>query len=472
MSKTIHAPRFLLAAPKSGSGKTFVTCGILQRLKEEGKKISAFKCGPDYIDPMFHKMVLGLPSKNLDTFFSGEALTKSLFAEDAEKSDISVIEGVMGFYDGVDLPEHRMLASAYDLARTTQTPVVLVVDAKGMSRSLIPLLKGFMDYGEEKLIRGVILNRISPGMYPVFSRMIREELGIMPLGYLPVMEGSLWESRHLGLVQPEEIRELREQVERISAVFKDTLDLEGLLRLAESAPALEAAEIPLPPPLPGEVTIGVARDEAFSFYYEDNLRLMQKLGSRLVEFSPLRDKELPEADGFYFGGGYPELYAGELSANKEMLAAVRQAAQAGFPILAECGGFMYLQESLKTKDGINHPMAGVLPGKTEMTEKLVRFGYLTLEENAERKAGNGLLAKGEQIRGHEFHYFDSTENGNACIAKKPTGKRQWECIAVKDNIFAGYPHLYYYSCPAFLQRFLRKCLETAGARRGNERAIS
>ena len=460
-TQSIHAPRFLLAAPKSGSGKTFVTCGILQLLKDRGKKVRAFKCGPDYIDPMFHRTVLGLPSKNLDTFFAGEELTASLFAEGAEGADISVMEGVMGYFDGVDLKDHPMLASAYDLAVSTKTPVILVVDAKGMSRSIVPMIKGFLDYGKERMIRGVILNRIAPGMFPLFKEMIEKELGIPAIGYLPRMEGALWESRHLGLVQPEEIKELQSQVERIAETLSDTLDLALLTKIAEGAEDL-SVKVPEIEPLPETVRIGVARDAAFSFYYEDNLLLLKKLGAELIEFSPLTDKALPKVQGLILGGGYPELYAKELSENKSMLEAIRNAADSGMPILAECGGFMYLQRELLTKEGERFLMAGALPGKTRMTNKLVRFGYITLATNADD--GNGLgsdifadapyLAPGETIRGHEFHYFDSTKNGTSCIAKKPKGNREWECMVSHKGIFAGYPHLYYYSDPDFAKRFL------------------
>ncbi len=464
LPQSIHAPRFLLAAPKSGSGKTFVTCGILQLLKDKGKEVRAFKCGPDYIDPMFHRTVLGLPSKNLDTFFAGEALTASLFAEGAKGADISVMEGVMGYFDGVDLPDHPMLASAYDLARSTKTPVILVVDAKGMSRSVVAMIKGFLDYGKEPTIRGVILNRIAPGMFPLFKEMIETELGIPAIGYLPRMEGALWESRHLGLVQPEEIRELQSQVERIAGTLSETLDLPLLLKIAEEAEDL-SVRMPDITPLPEAVRIGVARDAAFSFYYEDNLRLLTKLGAELIEFSPLTDSVLPKVRGLILGGGYPELYGGELSENKSMLQSIRAAAASGMPILAECGGFMYLQKELVTKEGERFSMVGALPGETRMGERLVRFGYITLTPNAEN--GNGLgedifagasyLAPGETIRGHEFHYFDSTDNGASCIAKKPKGGRQWECMVSRQGIFAGYPHLYYYSDPDFAKRFLEKC---------------
>ncbi|MBQ9437740.1 MAG: cobyrinate a,c-diamide synthase [Lachnospiraceae bacterium] len=429
-----------------------MTCGILQLLKNKGKKVAAFKCGPDYIDPMFHRTVLGLPSRNLDVFFSGEELTKELFARAQEGMDISVIEGVMGYFDGVEAPGNAMLASSYDLARVTETPVILVLDAKGMSRSVVPLVKGFLEYGDSRQIKGVILNRASKGMYPVLKKYLEDELPVKALGYLPPLEGSLWESRHLGLVQADEIKDLKEQVNKIAEVLSETLDLDGLLALAAQAPVLNVQETEIAP-LETHPIIGVAKDEAFSFYYEDNLDLFKRLGAKLVFFSPLHDEKLPEADGLYFGGGYPELYAKELSENVSMCNAVKKAAADGMPVLAECGGFMYLQEALRPKEGGNYPMAGALPGSTHMTEKLVRFGYLSLSAKEE----NPYLPLGEEIRGHEFHYFDSEQNGTSCIAKKPSGKRQWECIAAQGNIFAGFPHLYYYSNIGFAKRFLERC---------------
>ncbi|MBO6148353.1 MAG: cobyrinate a,c-diamide synthase [Lachnospiraceae bacterium] len=447
-------PRFLLAAPKSGSGKTFVTCGILRLLKRRVMRVSSFKCGPDFIDPMFHRRVLGVPSRNLDTFFSGTELTRFLFSEGAEDRDISVIEGVMGYFDGTG--QDGMLASAYDLSKTLKAPVVLVVEARGMSRSIVPLVKGFYEYGESHNIKGIILNRISKGIYPSMKSWIEAELPVKVLGYLPECRDALWESRHLGLVQPEEIKELLIQVDKVADILEETLDIDNLLSIADSAEALEIGDFPVEK-LTAKVKIGIAYDEAFTFYYEDNFNLMRKMGAELKFFSPLRDKAIPDVDGLIFGGGYPELHGDELSQNTEMIGALQALNKKGIPILAECGGFMYLQQGLSDREGRRSAMAGLIPGETQMTERLVRFGYITLKAN--EGYPSSYLTEGEEIRGHEFHYFDSSDNGGSCRAEKVTGKRGWDCIVSKDNLMAGYPHLYYYSNPNFIRSFLMRCAE-------------
>lgn len=447
MSRILHAPRVMIAAPKSGSGKTFITCGLLRLLQQDNRRVTSFKCGPDYIDPMFHKRVLGTPSKNLDTYFAGEELVRYLFAESAAGSDISVMEGVMGYFDGMSLQEWT--ASSYDLACKTKTPVILVLDAGGMSRSVIPQIKGFLEYGEQQLIRGVILNRVSPSLYPSLSNMIEQELQIRVIGYLPKCPDYVWKSRHLGLFLPEEVSCLQEQIDGLAGIMRETVDLDKIMDLAEQAPDLEIREPELPEAVrrkerPEEkIRIGVARDEAFCFYYEDNLRLLEKLGAELVFFSPLRDRSLPEVHGLLLGGGYPELYGKELSENREMLSAVRKAVQTGMPVLAECGGFMYLQEKMTDLDGNSWLLTGALEGETYPAGKLMRFGYLELQE--------------QKIKGHEFHYFESTSCGSSSHAVKPQSGKTWECMKEAYQVTAGFPHLYYYSNPEFVRAYLEKC---------------
>ena len=453
-------PRVMIAAPKRGSGKTSLVCGLLKLLMKTGKRPVSFKCGPDYIDPMFHRRVLGIPSWNLDTFFTDGETVCSLMA--AHAGEISVIEGVMGFFDGLGGTSLR--ASSYEVAAATETPVILVVDVKGMSRSVVPLLKGFAGYGDRKLLRGVILNRVSPMLYPAMKAMIEAETDLAVLGYLPVTPHADWGSRHLGLVQADEITDFRDKIEALSCELEKTLDLEALLAIAAGAPDLPAKTADsrkdvsaclrpdeMPPPVP--VRIGVARDEAFTFYYEENLSMLEALGAELVPFSPLRDKAIPDVDGLLFGGGYPELHASVLEANESMRRSVREAALADMPILGECGGFMYLEDSL-TLEGRCYQMAGVLTGGTEMKERLVRFGYVTLTAATDEAL---YLPKGESIRAHEFHYFDSTDNGSAFTAVKPSGRASWPCMRVFRQVLAGYPHLYYASNPAFAAHFVAAC---------------
>ena len=475
-------PRVMIAAPSSGSGKTLVTCGILRLLQRKDLHPAAFKCGPDYIDPMFHRQVLGVPSRNLDTFFTGgsknakqpQRCLSILNAKQPQRSfSISVIEGVMGYYDGTGAS--GMLASSFDLAQQTQTPVILVVNARGMSRSVVPLLKGFKEYEKTAInaldepretyapqIKGVIMNRISKGMYPRMKKWIEEDTGLKVLGFVPQEDGFAWESRHLGLLAPGEIEDLNRRIDHLADILEETIDLEALTALAQSAPLIPAAPEAKtehatlkPSNRESAPRIAVARDEAFSFYYEDNLDLLRECGAELVFFSPLHDKILPEAEGLLLGGGYPELYAKALSENEEMKAQISARAADGMPVLAECGGFMYLQEFLEAEDGNLYRMCGVLPGTCRKTPRAVRFGYVELTNKG--TGGEGYLQEGHRIRGHEFHYYDSTDNGDACLAAKPDGQRSWDCMVVKGNIMAGFPHLYYPSDPAFAENFVRAC---------------
>lgn len=445
-------PRIMIGAPSSGSGKTLVTCGLLNYLKKQ-YRVSAFKCGPDYIDPMFHEKVLQMPSKNLDTYFTGEDLTRQLLADEAKASDLAVIEGVMGYYDGI--AGTSVEASSYDLARVTKTPVILVVDGRGSSVSLCALLRGFMTYRKPSYVKGVIFNRISPSMYPRLKALVEKELPIRVCGYLPVVEDAVFESRHLGLIEPDELSEIETKLARISRQCEETLDMDAILEIAEKAPLLECKSsmhyvlFSL-----AKIRIAVAKDEAFSFYYKDNLKLLELLGAELVYFSPMRGERLPDnIQGLLLGGGYPELYAKELSENIYMKASIYDALEEGLPCIAECGGFLYLQEMLKTPEGKSYSMVGYLPGESHYTRKLGRFGYVELSSNDQELFGG----KGMKMKGHEFHYMDSTENGTAFLAKKPKSEREWECGYGGPAFYAGFPHLYFYSNIDATKKFMKQC---------------
>lgn len=449
-SSEIRIPRILIAAPGSGSGKTLLTCALLRLLGRRGIRAAAFKCGPDFIDPMFHKKVLGTPSRNLDLYLAGENGVRRSFAAGCTGAQIAVIEGVMGYFDGTGAS--GMEGSSYHLASVLQAPVLLAADVRGMSRSAAALIKGFADYGEQRMIRGAFLNRVSPAMADRISGWLKSEAAIPVLGSFPLDETLCIESRHLGLVEPDEIPDLLQKIDHAADLLEQTLNLELLLEIAKSAPVLRVEEMAREKSSTevSPVTIAVAEDEAFSFYYEDNLELLEELGAEIVSFSPLHDTSLPEADGLLIGGGYPELRAQELAANTFMVSSIRRAAEQGMPILAECGGFQYLQEKLVDSEGIEHRMCGVLKGFSRMTKKLVRFGYV------EVSGEGGYFGSGQTIRGHEFHYSDSTNNGSACRAVKPDG-RSWDCMVVQGRITAGYPHLYYRSDPAFAEAFVAEC---------------
>ncbi|WP_443648691.1 cobyrinate a,c-diamide synthase [Blautia faecicola] len=452
MNKQRKVPRILLGAAASGSGKTLITCGLLQALKNRKLQVTSFKCGPDYIDPMFHSRVIGTKSRNLDSFFADEDTVRYLLEKNARDCEISVIEGVMGYYDG--LAGISPKASAYDVAKITKTPAVLIVNAKGMSLSAAAFIKGFVEYQEDSQIRGVILNQVSSMMYPRLKQIIEEELSIKVYGYVPVVKDCVLESRHLGLVMPEEIVDLQQKLMELAEILEKSVDIDGLLELAEHAEELPVQESPVAYHTGRKIRIALAKDEAFCFFYQDNLELLEEMGAELVPFSPIHDKKLPEhIDGMLFHGGYPELYAKKLSENKEMLAAVCAAVQTGIPYMAECGGFMYLHQEMEDMEGHSWPMAGVIHGKSWRTPRLTRFGYITLED------GTCFGEHVGAIRAHEFHYFDSDRCGEAYTAKKPLSSRSWKCIHSDGQGMSGFPHMYYYSNLRVPEQFLRACEE-------------
>lgn len=446
----MDSPRLLFAAPASGSGKTTVVCGLLRALKNRGKGVRAFKCGPDFIDPLFHETVVGVPSGTLDLFFSDQDQLKRLYCRHAAGADLCLIEGVMGYYDGLGAATDR--ASSYAVARALDAPVVLIVDGRGQSLSALATLEGFLRFREDSRIRGVIFNRMSESVYIALKSQV-EALGVRPLGYVPKAPEVMVESRHLGLVTPGEIEDLGQKLDALAALLERTVDMEGLLALAGSAPALEAPPAPPIPPLP-RTRIAVARDQAFCFLYRDNLDLLADYGAELIFFSPLHDDALPAgAQGLILPGGYPELHARALSENESMRRSVREAIQNGLPCLAECGGFLYLHRELEDMDGRSWPMVGVLNARAYRTPRLGRFGYITLTA----KADTAFLPAGETVRGHEFHYFESESCGDALRAQKPTGSRCWDCGHSRGNLLMGFPHLYYPSDPQLIERFLRAC---------------
>ena len=458
--------RVMIAAPKSGSGKTTITCAILQTLKDMGKQVVSYKCGPDYIDPMFHQRVIGIPSKNLDTFFTGENDTRKLLLKNRTGEEIAVIEGVMGLYDG--LGGVREEGSSYHLAKVTKTPIILVVDAKGMGRSVIPLIAGFLAYDTEHLIRGVILNRMSKSYYEIIKPLIEAELQIRVLGYLAERQQLQIQSRHLGLHLPGEIKEIQRQLEVAAEELQKSVSIETIIQIAASAETIEIEKITettekiTSTELITKPLIAVARDEAFCFYYEDNLLLLKEYGADIAYFSPLHDKELPEgSSGLLLGGGYPELYAKELEGNTAMRKEIKAAVESGMPVVAECGGFLYLHTAIRDRDGHPYQMAGVLPAACQDTKKLVRFGYIELEEKE-----SNFLEVGTRIKGHEFHYFDSEKNGEDCIAIKPVTGRTYPCVIEKENVWMGFPHLYYPSNPSFADHFVKKAEQYLGGKYG------
>ena len=445
--------RIMIAAPQSGSGKTLITCALLQTLKEKNYHLESFKCGPDYIDPMFHKTVLGISSRNLDPFFTEDSVTRMLLSKGQDSRDLAVIEGVMGLYDG--LGGIREEASSYALAKATNTPILLTVNARGIGRSLLALLSGFLQYDTAHLIKGVILNQTPSSFASVLAKEIEETFHIPVVASFPVRDDVRIESRHLGLVMPYELEDIQSRLKIASQVLCENANIEQILEIANSAPKLEYdVESDIKHKITEKtIRIGVARDEAFCFYYEDNLDLLKSLGAKLIFFSPLHDDTLPkDLDGILFGGGYPELYLKELEENESMRNSVKSAIENKMPSLAECGGFMYLHDTIFDSKKKPYKMAGVIHAGCMKKERLVRFGYLTLNSKTD-----SFLKKGETIRGHEFHYYDSEDNGECAIAKKPVGTKSWECVHAGSDHWWGFAHLSYYSNPKFAEKFAEAC---------------
>lgn len=450
----------MIAAPRSGSGKTLITCALLKALKDRGMKVRSFKCGPDYIDPMFHKKILDIPSRNLDLFFLNEDGVRELVNND-DDYDISVVEGVMGLYDGI-LGGER--ASSYHLAKTLNVPIILVIDAKGMSNSILAEIAGFLAFDEEKLIKGVILNRISENLYNKLSPMIEEKFNIAVLGYFPVSKDINIESRHLGLKLPYEYDNLAEMTKRAARLLGNGVSIDRLIDIARLNNSMTLARSCVRKESEKKVKIAVAMDEAFCFYYDDNLRLLEEAGGELYYFSPIRDKGLPDdISGIILGGGYPENYLEALQDNKDMLAIINNLINKGMPSLAECGGFMYLHEAIYDKTGTRYEMAGLVKGVCKYKEKLVRFGYVEIEA-----LDNSFSEEPLRIKGHEFHYYDSDNNGEACVAKKPSSGKSHTCMHVADNHIWGFPHLYYPSCPKLAYSFINKCEQFATSSVGKQ----
>ncbi len=555
---------FVLAADKSGSGKTTLTCGLIHVLKKRGLKVQSFKCGPDYIDPMFHRKVLGVPAANLDSFFVGSELLKHLYAEKSGSADVSVIEGVMGYYDG--LGGVSMEGSTWNIADIIDSPTVLVMDCKGASVSIAALIRGMLDFpkhasemddrcyladGEnhESGIRGVILNRVSPMFYERLKDVIEDNCpGIKVLGYMPEMKNLIVPSRHLGLIEPGDMEDFNSWIEAVGDQIEKTVDIEGLLETAKTTKSgmlikeniFEYSTVPVTSEnqdnlrinsqfinfskskadyisklrVKNKVRLGIAEDQAFNFYYQENRELLEKMGAEIVSFSPLHDEKLPEnLDGIIIGGGYPELYAEALSANVSMRETLASSIKNGLPVIAECGGYMYLNNSINEESekgreqkaetakktdlssGKQFEMCGVFSGDAWKKERLVRFGYVS----AETKVAGLFGDAGTVLNGHEYHRYDCEYNGDGFVLRKPkigNGKNDstfdvkktvqddminspgntsmfyenfnkapelnktskgYEGIYYSETMSCGWPHFYYYSNPKAIFNFMKCC---------------
>jgi cobyrinic acid a,c-diamide synthase len=448
----------MLAAPASGSGKTVLTCALLGALKKRGYDPCAFKCGPDYIDPMFHRTVLGVDGCNLDLFLSHQETVRSLYARYRAGHGAAVVEGAMGFYDG--LGGTRDQASAWHVADTLDLPVLLVVRPKGASLTLAAQIQGLQRFRANSHIVGILLNDCTPMLAQSLAPMLQKETGLPVVGSLPHLEQAVLESRHLGLCTAGEIQDLQARLDHVARQLEQTMDwalLAGLCQRAEPEPKLcdkqktfteKTQDLSLTGPSP---VVAAASDKAFCFTYRETLDALRQAGAELAFFSPLEDERLPEgASALYLPGGYPELYAAQLSENHAMRQAIQQAVAKRMPTVAECGGFLYLGKSLQGTDGEIYPMVSALPGEAIRKERLVRFGYAELTARGESL----LFRSGERVPIHEFHYWDSSENGADLTATKPLTGRSWSCGFASERLYAAFPHLYFAGHPQLARRFV------------------
>lgn len=457
-------PRLVIAGTASGVGKTTIATGIMAALAKRGLAVQGFKAGPDYIDPGFHAAATGRPGRNLDTWLMDDNLLLELFDRAAPPAGVAIIEGVMGLYDGYG-PRDDRGSTAY-LAKVLDAPVILVVDGSGVGRSAAASVLGFQGFDRDVHLSGVIFNGLGGEThYQLLKEAIESATGVPVLGYLFRDEKITLPERHLGLVPAWERRQgpgAPGFLDRLTVRIESGIQLETLLRIAGQAP-------PLPPYNPGtfgppveafHVNLAVARDEAFNFYYHDGLDYLEHLGASLVPFSPLADSRLPPGiDGIYIGGGFPEIFARDLAANRSLKRQIKEAAARGTPVYGECGGLMYLSQGITDREGSTHPMVGLVPGAAAMCPRLVGLGYV--EARAEQ---DNLLARpGEVLKGHEFHWSELTgvpaETPYAYRCRKRRGREYADGLMGEPNTLATYFHVHLAAETAAARRLLNHCLE-------------
>lgn len=455
----IDTPRLVIAAVQSGAGKTTVATGLMAALARRGLQVQPFKVGPDYIDPTYHTAATGRPSRNLDGWMCSSDTVRTLFARAAAGADIALIEGVMGLFDGAGATSEE--GSTAQMAKWLAAPVLLVVDARGMARSGAALVQGLKGFDPALRIAGVIFNNVgSESHYKLLCDAVRAYVrDVEPVGYLPKQAEIRAPERHLGLVPSYEQPQVAAYLDSLAGLVARTVDLDAVLHLARDRcrplPVPATGLFPAGAPPAGRVRIGLARDAAFHFYYEDGLDLLRSLGAELVEFSPLRDRALPAGlDALYMGGGFPEVYRQELAANAPLRTAIRQAIAAGLPVYAECGGLMFLTEAIVDAEGGEWPMVGAIPVKARMQKRLASLGYVKAAIQAETLLGG----PGETLKGHEFHWsvVDGHPDGwpPAYLATTRRGGTRAEGFC-RPNLLASYVHVHFAANPQAAARFLQ-----------------
>jgi cobyrinic acid a,c-diamide synthase len=451
-AQTVACPRLLIGGVSSGVGKTTCTVGLCRALMRRGLRVAVFKCGPDYLDPTYHRLASGRTAHNLDSWLMGPDALRDTFVRHAERADIALIEGVMGLFDGASATD--LSGSSAQIAQILSAPIALVCDASGMARSVAALAHGFGSFEPGVTVAGVICNHVGSVGHLELLRRACAQAGVRVLGGLLDAPAQAFPERHLGLHSAQELN-LESTIDAWAALVEQHCDVPALIALARSAPALARAPAPLTR-APASCRIAVARDEAFHFYYDANLHLLEQAGAELVYFSPLHEAQLPAAvAGIYIGGGYPELHAAALANNRAMLAALRACAAAGKPIYAECGGLMYLSSAIVTRDGVSHAMLDLVPGVATMSDRLQALGYVEVETRQPTLLG----PTGTRFRGHQFRYSQfetAVQPERYAVQTKRTGQASVEGYGT-DNLVASYIHAHWASNPQIAQAFVTAC---------------
>jgi cobyrinic acid a,c-diamide synthase len=461
MASGTHIPRIVIAGGGSGVGKTTATVALIAALRARGLTVAPFKCGPDYLDPSYHARAAGRTSHNLDGWMMGREAAIATFVRAARGADLAVIEGMMGLYDGATPTTEE--GSTAELAKWLDAPVLLAIDASGIARTVAAIATGFARFDPRLNLAGLFCNRIGSRGHLDLLRAASNEIPVV--GGLPLDRSAAFPERHLGLFSADETAVPNETIAAWGQIAAEWLDLDAILAIARTAPEIvhsDGAVAPSRNAVPA-CRIGLAYDQAFHFYYEYNLALLEAAGGEIVRFSPALDRTFPDVDGLYFGGGYPEAAAHELSSNNSMLAAVREFASRGRPIYAECGGLMYLAESIRTLDGRSYPMAGLIPGAVAMRDRLQALGYVEVETRAPSILGPA----GTRWRGHQFRYsiFEPPppDNFERLYTVTPRWGREPFAEGYRaGNVVASYVHGHWASNPAIATAFVSACADRRG----------
>lgn len=457
----MNIPRLVIAGTHSGVGKTTVTLALLAALRKRGRQVQPFKAGPDFIDPGHHSAATGRPSRNLDGWMLGEAVNRGIFMRAAADADISIIEGMMGLFDGSSSVGE--VGSTAELAKQLAAPVLLVIDGSAMARSAAAMASGYAEFDSNLRVTGVLFNRVSSeGHYRLLKEAVEAETDLAVVGYLKPDPTLTVSDRHLGLVTAIE-QGSADLYDRLAKAATETVDLDRVEQIARSADELDP--FPISSSRRGKigrgVRVGVAYDPAFCFYYPDNLELLEAEGAELVKFSPMNDHALPEVELLYFGGGYPELYGEKLARNVTMRQAIRSFAERGGAIYAECGGMMYLTQAIRDFEGRSHEMVGMFAAEAVMRKPGLTLGYRTVELSHACILGG----RGVRVRGHEFHYSSLVPRGPlqyACALSDARGESKGQDGLVKGNVLALYTHLHFVSQPEIANALVESARQTAG----------